>query len=99
MAYTYTVTVSIPEAVETDVDYIEWIQGQMESNDFHDISVWLQFDQFNTASTYDREITENELIVTRTFDNEADATQNMVELKELFKCDTVVAVYSDITEV
>jgi len=99
MAYTYTASISIPEAVETDVDYIEWIQGQMESNDFHAISVWLSFDQFSTVTTYDREITENELIATRTFSNEADATQNMAELKELFKCDTVVPVYSDITEV
>lgn len=99
MAYTYTASISIPEAVETDVDYIEWIQGQMESNDFHAISVWLSVGQFSTVTTYDREITENELIATRTFSNEADATQNMAELKELFKCDTVVPVYSDITEV
>ena len=99
MAYTYTTSVSIPEAVETDNDYVHWIQEQMEFEDFDAITAWLQFDQFNTASTYDREIIENELIVTRTFDNEADAIQNMAELKELFKSDTVTPVYSDITEV
>lgn len=99
MAYTYTASVSIPEAVETDEDYIQWIAEQMEFEDFDAITSWLQFDQFNTASTYDREITENELIVTRTFDNEADAIQNLAELKELFKSDTVTPVYSDITEV
>jgi hypothetical protein len=99
MAYTYTTSVSIPEEVETDNDYVHWIQEQMEFEDFDAITAWLQFDQFNTASTYDREIIENELIVTRTFDNEADAIQNMAELKELFKSDTVTPVYSDITEV
>jgi hypothetical protein len=99
MAYTYTASVSIPEAVETDEDYIQWIAEQMEFEDFDAITAWLQSDQFNTASTYDRELTENELIVTRTFENEADAIQNLAELKELFKSDTVTPVYSDITEV
>jgi hypothetical protein len=99
MAYTYTVTTPIPEEVETNVDFIVWIEGEMESDDFNAISVWLSVDQFNTIDNYEREIVGNEMIATRVSSTEEDAIQNMAELKELFKSDTVVAVYSDITEV
>ncbi len=99
MAYTYTVTASIPEEVETEIDFITWIEGEMESDDFNAISVWLSVDQFNTIDTYTREIVGNEIIATRVSSTEADAIQNMAELKELFKSDTVAPTYSDITEV
>jgi hypothetical protein len=99
MAYTYTVTVSIPEEVETEIDFITWIHGEMETEDFKAISAWLSLDQFDTTDTWEREIVENTMVTTRVSDTEAQAIQNMEELKALFKSDTVVPTYSDITEV
>ena len=99
MAYTYTVTVSIPEEVETDLDYMTWIQGEMEPADFNEISAWLASDQYNTIDTWEREIVENAMVATRVSSTEELAQQNMAELKALFESDTVVVTYSDITEV
>jgi len=99
MAYTYTVTISVPEEVETDLDYMTWIQGEMDSEDFDAISAWLSLAQFDTTDTWEREIVENAMVVTRVSETEAEAIQNMEELKALFKSGTVVPTYSDITEV
>lgn len=99
MAYTYTVTVSIPEEVETELDFITWIQGEMGSEDYDAISAWLSLAQFDTTDTWEREIVGNTMVTTRVSETEAQAIQNMEELKTLFKSDTVVPTYSDITEV